>query len=79
MSTLVNNFQHARDADLLRTLAVALGQPVVIAGMTVNGPRYQRDQITGLSLARLRPITPLTRSGRIIGSSLPVHACTMPT
>ena len=53
MSTLVNNFQHARDADLLRTLAVALGQPVVIAGMTVNGPRYQRDQITGLSLARL--------------------------
>lgn len=50
---------HTIDAytTLLQTLAHALGQPVLVAGMSVSGPRAHRDHLTGLSLARLQDHT----------------------
>jgi DNA polymerase-3 subunit epsilon len=56
-NTQSNLHSHSRDADLLRTLALALGQPVVIAGMTLSGPRYHHDHPTALSLATLNADT----------------------
>jgi DNA polymerase-3 subunit epsilon len=52
-STHANPHSASREADLLHMLEAMLGQPVVIAGMTLSGPRYHRDHLTALSLARL--------------------------
>lgn len=56
-NTQSNLHSSSRDAELLRTLALALGQPVVIAGMTLSGPRYHHDHPTALSLATLNADT----------------------